>query len=306
MNGMRNEHYDYMLDISGGNALLVRAPDGVVGGHDESETFYTSGKSATAALLRLATQTVATSPAGRSRKTIGVGEEVELRVLPEGLAVSQWTITQGDGDLSYYSGPTTTYTAPGNGGDVTVAAVIEGVDCPAVFHVIEPTGILMENKELGPGRSQATATWMNIAYYANIYLQPDSVSFYRLQIHEGASDVTATGYFTQYDHRMQPHPANGPHFMEPTVVSGKGTLCAEPDNVGGVIDIIDSSEAGDLYWLMSWTWDVAGGTSQKTVETIRQNNHVETINGELRFTITKDDSGYWMSPSSNGPQPVTP
>ena len=256
---------------------------------------------------KIVTETVATSPPDRARKTIGVGEEVTLRVLPEGVDVFLWDRTQGGGDLSYYSGSTTTYTAPGAEDDVTITATVEGADCSVNFSVIEPTGLLLENKELGPGPSQVTPTWMNIAYLANIYLQPANVSFYRLCICEGASDVTATGYFTLYNHGMIAHQLNGPHYMDGMVVPEKGTHCILPDNIGGWVKRINSTIPGDVYWIMDWTWEVVdSGGGMKLLETIRQNHHVETVNGELRFTITKDNSGYWISPSSNGAQPVTP
>ena len=167
---------------------------------------------------------------------------------------------------------------------MTVTATIGGADCTVDFHVIEPTGILMDNKALGPGISQATETWMNIAYYANIYLQPANVSFYRVRIYEGASPVTATGYFTLYNHGMTQHQTNGPHFMEDIVVAGTGTLCKVSDNVGGLVEVINSTIPGDMYWIMDWKWDVLDGVSVKSLEPIKQNNHVETVNGELRFT----------------------
>ena len=294
--------------LYGTGAFIVEDSYGLLTEETHGNEFdITIGETGRIIVPKIVTETVATSPPDRARKTIGVGEEVTLRVLPEGVDVFLWDRTQGGGDLSYYSGSTTTYTAPGAEDDVTITATVEGADCSVNFSVIEPTGLLLENKELGPGPSQVTPTWMNIAYLANIYLQPANVSFYRLCICEGASDVTATGYFTLYNHGMIAHQLNGPHYMDGMVVPEKGTHCILPDNIGGWVKRINSTIPGDVYWIMDWTWEVVdSGGGMKLLETIRQNHHVETVNGELRFTITKDNSGYWISPSSNGAQPVTP
>jgi len=254
---------------------------------------------------KIVTETVATSPPDRARKTIGVGEEVTLRVLPEGVDVFLWDRTQGGGDLSYYSGSTTTYTAPGAEDDVTITATVEGADCSVSFSVIEPTGVLLENKELGPTPYTVQPTWMSMEYQATIYLQPDSVNFYRVLFYESAAEVIKTGYFTQGTHNFSDHPANGPHHMTAIVIPTKGTLAPKLDIIGGYINLTGSTASGDAYWNILWSYEVPDGTPERHLETIRQNHHVETVNGTLRWTLTKDQSGYWFSPNMTAPEAVS-
>jgi hypothetical protein len=254
---------------------------------------------------KIVTETVATSPPNRARKTIGVGEEVVLRVLPEGVIVSLWDRTQGGGDLSYYSGPTTTYTAPSTGDDVTIIASVGGADCSVSFSVIEPTGVLLENKELGPTPYTVQPTWMSMEYQATIYLQPDSVNFYRVLFYESAAEVIKTGYFTQGTHNFSDHPANGPHHMTAIVIPTKGTLAPKLDIIGGYINLTGSTASGDAYWNILWSYEVPDGTPERHLETIRQNHHVETVNGTHRWTLTKDQSGYWFSPNMTAPEAVS-
>ena len=292
--------------LYGTGAFIVEDSYGLLTEETHGNEFdITIGETGRIIVPKIVTETVATSPPDRARKTIGVGEEVTLRVLPEGVDVFLWDRTQGGGDLSYYSGSTTTYTAPGAEDDVTITATVEGADCSVSFSVIEPTGVLLENKELGPTPYTVQPTWMSMEYQATIYLQPDSVNFYRVLFYESAAEVIKTGYFTQGTHNFSDHPANGPHHMTAIVIPTKGTLAPKLDIIGGYINLTGSTASGDAYWNILWSYEVPDGTPERHLETIRQNHHVETVNGTLRWTLTKDQSGYWFSPNMTAPEAVS-
>lgn len=272
-----------------------------------------SASAATNVLVaKLETETEATSPSDRMRKTIGVCEEVILSVSPAGVNVLLWEL-QGGGTLSYHSGPLNLYAASDTGGDASISVTLEdGLTGCVDFSIIEPIGILMENKSLGSlyGDPTVQKEWMALHYQASIYLMPDTVSFYRLRINEGASSATPTGYFIKppYSGPTPDHESNGPHSMQDMVVSGKGTACQIVDNIGGYVVFMDSPyNSGDFFWELDWTWEGSGGTGgEKPLERVKQNFHVEIINDDFLFTITKDHSGYTISRKTGETYPATP
>jgi hypothetical protein len=301
-------NYDWELDIgSSQGCLALDDPDQIVTTFIDwpNDTFLAAGKHATLALLKIETQTVATQPADRTRKTVGVGEEVNLKLLPEGLGLITWNIPSGSGYLShYFSNASILFTAPGEASDTTVTASVSGGESEVEFDIIEPSGILMENKE--PVAFHCATTWMSISYQANVYFQPDTVNFYRLYYYEGASAMYATGCYAYNNTGIPIHDRNGPHPMSQSVVAGKGTLCADPDNLTSAIDIMGPTDVGDRYWELDWSYTCDNMVSPKVIETIRQNSHFQYVDGEPMFTLTKDNSGFWITPSATEMHPVTP
>jgi hypothetical protein len=258
---------------------------------------------------KIVTETVATSPADRSRKTIGVGEEVRLSLLPADIGTVTWSIRSGSGQLSHHMGDSVTFTAPAYADTATVTASAGGGECEVEFEVIEPSGFIFENIDVSSDPYSEThwpiptENWLLLKYHADMYLQPDTVNFYRVRLYEGASDPYATGYFTLYRHGMQPHKPNGPHPMEDNVVvAGKGTRCKHSDEITGIVELDIGTAGGDLYWVLQWEYDIEGGT-RKDLKLIVQNNNIKW-NGEQVFTVVKDASGYWVSPSAPYPNPV--
>lgn len=94
--------------------------------------------------------------------------------------------------------------------------------------------------------------------------------------------------------------------MSVNVIAGKGTLCAEPDNLTCAVDIMGPTDVGDRYWELDWSFTCGNMVTPKVIETIRQNNHFQYVNGEPRYTLTKDNSGYWITPSATELHPVNP
>jgi hypothetical protein len=89
---------------------------------------------------------------------------------------------------------------------------------------------------------------------------------------------------------------------ENVVVSGVGTRCKHSDEITGIVELDIASVSGDLYWALQWEYDIEG-SPRKDLKFIIQNNNIDW-NGEQIFTVTKDFSGYWVSPSDPYPNPV--
>lgn len=142
-------------------------------------------------VLRVVTETVATTPSDRTRKTVGVGEEVNLRIMPSGIS-GTWS-TSG-GNINPAIGNSTFVEVPHVATSITVTVSCgSGVLCDIPFSVLEPSGYL------APVNTPITGYGTNIAgagMTINLWLPPTNVSFYRVEIVEvEAISTNATGYF---------------------------------------------------------------------------------------------------------------
>lgn len=145
----------------------------------------------------LTSQTVATSPSDRARTKLGVGEEVTLTVTGN---PATWTIS-GGGTLSPSSGThsSVTFTADDNAGSVTITAAGSGCSCsnPITFNVVRPANWTMKRKtgtNLKHSAGRPDCGWKGI-----VYLHPDDVNFYNLQICEEDSQAVATGSYSVFN-----------------------------------------------------------------------------------------------------------
>jgi len=146
--------YDWQALINGSNsvgvcaglyntgAFVVEDPDGLLTEMTSgNESNLTEGREGTIIVPKIVTETVATSPSDRARKTVGVGEEVTLTLLPEGLSRVLWNMTEGSGQISGYTGDTITFTAPDRVTNTTITVDTDaGTVGSVTFHVIQPTG----------------------------------------------------------------------------------------------------------------------------------------------------------------------
>lgn len=255
-------------------------------------------------VVKINAETVAELPRNRLRKTIGVGEEVKLTLLPANIGTVTWNISAGTGQLG--SSVPVIFTAPSEADTAIVTATINGCECETVFEIIAPSGIRMENHEVQTalfGVSQGIP-WMGLQYWGTYYVQPDTVNFYNIQLYEGASDVHTNGYFSMFLPSIaKPHGVNGPHSLSSEVVEGKGTPGTINDQIGGTIDIYPSSLEGDLYWDIEWSYAI-GTEVKKEIAILRQCFHINYVNGTPKLTVTKGLSGYWMLNGTNEAFPV--
>ncbi len=145
----------------------------------------------------ITSETVATSPADRARKRIAVGEEVKLTVSP---GPATWAITSGGGTLSPSSGShtTVTYTAGDTAGSVTITATPStGGSCTITLTVVAPATWTMKRKSgtnLKHSAGRPDCGWKGI-----VYVHPDDVNFYNIEIREKDSQAVADGSYSVFN-----------------------------------------------------------------------------------------------------------
>lgn len=241
-------------------------------------------------VLRLDSTTVATQPAERSRKTVGVGEEVTLTLEPTSLSPVTWSIS-GEGALDSSSGNPVTFTAHDRESTATIIATYAGFTCSVSFTVIQPSGVLFENvAPIGGGGTPPTQTWIGFQYKAGVYIQPDTVNFYNIKLYESNATAQTTGYFADKD--IPDHSPNGPHDVA-GYTSGKGSSMAPEDWIGGSASP-DPFSDGTIVWPIDWLYSIGSGL-EHTIQTVDQKYTLDVEPGETVFRIEKGASGYHIS-----------
>ena len=145
-------------------------------------------------IVGVKTETVATTPADRTRKTVGVGEEVTARFYPSSSGPVIWSVN-GGGSIDKVSGNPIQFTATNRASTATITAESSGLRQEVLLSIIEPGEVRM--------RRIASKTYpvgfAGAGMYTEISLHPTTVSFYKVETREipgPASDVT--GYFTNF------------------------------------------------------------------------------------------------------------
>jgi len=209
-------------------------------------------------ILRVDSETVATVPADRARKTLGVGEEVTLTLEPSSLSPVTWSIS-GNGTLSSLTTNPITFTADDTASSGTVTATYNGHGCDVTFAVIEPTGISMQKlseSNYPPGQAGA-------GMYTEITMLPITVSFYStefLEIPGPASSVS--GYFTNYTPAQLYHdPSSNWCGFGYDNVSVAQDICATPI-------LPPPWSAGYFVWHIPWHYRMVGSSSGGTQFTV--------------------------------------
>lgn len=161
---------------------------------------------------KLMSQCYASTPKDKARTTIGVGEEVDIGFDIE-FSGSQPTWTTKGGGLSSTTGWGTKFTAPSNAATPTVTATIRGAECPITFDVREPSDITSTVRLKDYFQ---TFGIVGAGMEMNVFMQPTTVSFYRLEMIEPEEATTGiSGYFSDPNHPPPVHNtlagANAPH-----------------------------------------------------------------------------------------------
>jgi hypothetical protein len=187
----------------------------------------------------LASQTIATSPADRTRTTIGVGEEVTLTVTGN---PATWTIS-GGGTLSPNTGArrSVTLTAGDAAGSITVTATGSGCSCTntLTFTVVQPSGWTMRRRtgtNLRHTNGRPGCGWRGTQF-----LHPNNVNFYRVQTREMDSQYVGTGSYSADTgdwHGNYPLPDRASPWF--TITMAKHTNAN-----GSEVNLIDSIDTGD-------------------------------------------------------------
>jgi len=303
--------------LYGTGAFIVEDPDGLLTEYtDGGDNNLTLDREGRIIVPKIVTETVAEQPPDRTRKTIGVGEVVNLTLAP-GLSstiTATWTRV-GDGDLRDTTGVENLFIAPDRNATTTITANFgSGASCSRVFQTIEPSDILFENFYIDEVTSVAppTAKYLCVRYGANVYFRPASVNFGKITVIEGfAATQTEPGCFRDY-----PPPHHGEWATPRSLVSdgstwveGKGTCpdWDEGDNITGLTQDVTQYPLRDGYawWDIGWLFKIGTGDF-KTFRIVCQDYRVTGTgtNGTLR--VTKKSSGAEISTGEATAHFITP
>ncbi len=293
--GTPRPDYDYTLSFSYTGAsgpvnVVTQDPQLMLGAHDEGDDFYATNRSATLNVAWLTSQTVATVPSDRKRTKLGVGEKVDLKVLPSGLTVSSWDLLGNPG--------TSAFTTQGsNPRELTVGeracspqakATISGKSLTRDFNVIEPNGVeILPEPGTGVWHVQGKAS---VGFIGRAYVLPTDVSFQFIEMREEACAGAGTGYF-------EGDTSTHPQGQWIRVISGD----ASRPSKDGANDQIKSNannppfSIGTFEWSIPWQFRVNGG-AEKTFSTVA---HKEKMSASGGMTISK--GGHSVTRAANDP-----
>lgn len=160
--------------------------------------------------VALQTLTVASVPGNLSRIKLGVGENVNLSIVPTPPphCPVYWGLTPaGAGSLSLLQGPNTTFTAHYRASTPTVVAYVGGFPFSVTYNVVEPstmTAVTQGQPYAFPAGVQGAGSDIMLT------IHPTDVSFAHLEVCELPSlGVNVLGYFqdfppSEYDHEPAP------------------------------------------------------------------------------------------------------
>lgn len=224
--------------------------------------------------IKIDSTTVATTPSDRTRKTIGVGEIVNLSFLPGNLSPVTWSL-QGSGTLNPLSGNQVVFTAPDSASSVTIEASYKCVTCPITFTVVEPTSesavIFGATYSYPPGDQ-------GVGMYLEVTVHPTNVSFANVQLLEIPGPASGnTGWFTNFPAGQPAHPPN------------TNWAWLSPDNI--LYDDVELSgiappwSVGSVQWDIPVQWRVIGSSNIGSLPNVIQYFSINGTNGSS--TVTK-------------------
>ena len=190
--------YDYTLEFpsvatgSAAIAVISQDPDGILGVHDESETYFANGKDATLNIAWLTSEAVAQTPTNRARLRLGVGEEVYLKVSPQ-LATATWTTMVGALDSPTGSQVILTLDDT-TGAAKMVTADYLGTTLEKEFEIFAPTGI--DHADIESTFNYPVGEASAGMHLYPVVVAPTDVSFYNVHMLEvGQAATNISGYF---------------------------------------------------------------------------------------------------------------
>ncbi len=234
--GTPRPDYDYTLSITSGDndptaAVVVDDQQGIMGEHNESDSFFAKDKSADLYIAFMTSETVATLPEDRKRTKIGVTEGVQLTLHPASLPNPTWQLT-GNVHLSSLfpaTGITSLLTAQFDACQPVAEAAINGQVVKITFDAVEPTGIVMRREpNTGIAHTQGIPS---AGFTGNPYITPNDVSFAsgKVRVRELTCNGIGSGYYT--DKNGDPH-REGPWKL---VVPGDATNPSKVDTSDHIV-----------------------------------------------------------------------
>ncbi len=232
----------------------------------------------------ISSQTIATSPADRTRTKIGVGEEVKITVKGN---PATWKITSGTGTLSPNTGARTsvTFTADDKAGSTTITATGSGCSCvnTITFTIVQPANWTMKRAagtNLKHNNGRPDCGWKG-----NQYIHPNDVNFYRVEVRELDSQAVCTGSYMVFNgvkHGNYPPPDNASSWL---------TASTHTDADGTKINMIDNIYSGDpqaaagnappftvgtMYFPITFQWHVTGNATKHDFGVVRQEHEIHS------------------------------
>lgn len=224
------------------------------------------------AVLKVESETVATVPADRTRKKVGVGEQVTLTLQPTSLSPVSWSIS-GNGMLSATTGNPITFTAHDSASTPSVTATYAGTPCTVAFTVVEPTSesAVKTSEDTFSAGTQGAGMWLRIT------IAPTDVSFQWVESREVPGPATSiTGYFTNYPASSLAHvPAGWVSIAPGNTKTDHAAFSGFPP----------PWYAGGFEWIIPIEWRVIGKTNVGTLPNRTQTFSIAGTNGTS--TVTK-------------------
>jgi hypothetical protein len=239
-----------------GEGWFADNADGLLTSHvhsnDDGSGNVAEGLEAILYVPKIVTETVATSPPDRARKTIGVGEEVTLTVLPDGIGYVDWEVAEGEGEIvDHYSEKR--FIAPASAEISTLTASFCDTSLSVTLSIIQPQEVRFARKQCQTASwPEPGAPWFYIDYQVWAYLYPDTVNFSKLFLSEGESYPYYSGSFGTLT-PIPIHQMNSGHPMSDQVRTGFGTRMLEPDNIRGYSPNTPC-DSGTLDWHIRWSY----------------------------------------------------
>jgi sugar lactone lactonase YvrE len=172
----------------------------------------------------ITSQTVAAAPSNRARTAIGVGEVVNLTFTGSS---ATWSLSGSAGGTIKTSGQQVTYTAGAVPGMAKITATGGPCTVTLTLSVIAPSVVRYQRV---PGSNyRHTMGRPDVGFAANVYIGPDTVSFYNIWVREAAANATATGVYVQYNGKG--HSPSSPNPATTNVVPGRGTEMVAADQI---------------------------------------------------------------------------
>jgi hypothetical protein len=241
--------------LYGTGAFIVEDPDELLTDETHGNAAnMTLGKQGRIIVPKIVTETVATSPPNRARKTIGVGEEVELTVLPDGIGYVDWEVVEGGGEIINHYGKKR-FVAPASAETSTLTASFCDTSLSVTLITIQPQEVRFARKHCQSASLPAPgAPWFYIYYQVWVYLYPDTVNFSKLFLTESEAYPCFSGSFGTLS-PIPIHQMNSGHPMSDQVRTGFGTRMLEPDNIRGYSPDIPC-DSGTLDWHIMWSYQL--------------------------------------------------
>ena len=211
-------------------------------------------------VLGLKTETFATTPADRTRKTIGVGEKLTATLLPASLQSVVWSVN-GGGSISAQTGNQIDFTATNRAATATITAECKGFKFTALLSIIEPDGVTMTKICDNPIPHGVIGAEMK----ASIQLLPTTVSFYNVQCLEMSGPASEVhGYFTQFSDSELYHKASSiwVEFGQDNFASGGDLLSFKTTR--------RPWSEGRFVWHIPWRFRVGPSDGGKTFKVVDQ------------------------------------